>query len=110
MQHWGELVVLDRRFQQAARAVNVPTMVNLVEGGKTPLLSVKELEDMGFKVISFSGSAQKMAMKAMQDFFSTLKAEQKLDNLLDRISGLNDRSELLGLPRYYEMESKYRFD
>jgi len=46
-------------LRKVAKSVNVPTMANMVEGGKTPLVSVQELETMGFKVVVFSGSAQK---------------------------------------------------
>jgi hypothetical protein len=46
-------------------------MVDLVEGGKTLLVSVKESEEMGFKIASFSGYVQKVSIKAMQDFLLT---------------------------------------
>lgn len=89
------------------KSVNAPAMVNLVEGGKTPLFSVEELREMGFKFVSFSGSAQKTAMKAMRDLFNTLKATGSLDNVLENIVSLEDRSQLLNLKKFYEMEVKY---
>jgi carboxyvinyl-carboxyphosphonate phosphorylmutase len=61
-------------LQRVAKSVDVPTMVNLVEGGKTPLIPVQELEKMGFKLACFSGSAQKIAISAMQELFTTLKS------------------------------------
>jgi 2-methylisocitrate lyase-like PEP mutase family enzyme len=82
-------------------------MANMVEGGKTPLFSVRELEEMGFKLVVFSGSAQKIAILAMQELFDALKTTGKLDSVLDRIVSLGDRSRLLGLARFYEMEKKY---
>lgn len=90
-----------------AKAVDVPTMANMVEGGKTPLASVHELEEMGFKFASFSGSAQKIAMRAMQELLIALKATGRLDGVLGRIASLSERSELLGLPKFYEMDRKY---
>jgi carboxyvinyl-carboxyphosphonate phosphorylmutase len=94
-------------LKKVAKAVDVHSMVNLVEGGKTPLIPVEELEEMGFKLVCFSGSAQKIAISAMQELFTTLRSTGRLDSILDKVAGLNVRSELLGLPRFYEMEKKY---
>ena len=89
------------------KSVKAPAMINLVEGGKTPLISVEELRDLGFKFVSFSGSAQKAAIKAMRDLFNTLKATGGIDNVLENIVSLDDRSQLLDLKKFYEMEVKY---
>ncbi len=62
---------------------------------------------MGFKVASFSGSAQKMAIRAMKELLNGLKATGRLDGFMDKIATLGERSELLGLPKYYDMEMKY---
>jgi 2-methylisocitrate lyase-like PEP mutase family enzyme len=94
-------------LRKVAKSVNVPTFANMVEGGKTPILSVKELEEMGFKVASFSGSAQKMAIRAMRELLNGLKATGRLGDFVDKIATLSERSELLGLPKYYDMELKY---
>jgi carboxyvinyl-carboxyphosphonate phosphorylmutase len=89
------------------KALGVPTMANMVEGGKTPLISVREMEEMGYKFASFSGTAQKTALKAMQESFATIKATGRVDGILDKIFSLNERSELLELPKFYDMERKY---
>lgn len=94
-------------LQKVAKAVDVPSMANMVEGGKTPVVSVQELEKMGFKFASFSGSAQKIALSAMQELFECLKTTGNLDGVLDRIASLSKRSELLGLQRYYDMDKRY---
>ena len=85
----------------------VPTMANMVEGGKTPLVPIPELEEMGFKFVSFSGSAQKIAIGAMKELFGVLKNTGRLDDALAKIVSLDERSRLLDLPKFYEMEKKY---
>lgn len=94
-------------LQRVAKAVEVPSMANMVEGGKTPIVSVQDLEEMGFKFASFSGSAQKIALGAMQELFNCLKTTGRLDDVIGRIPSLSQRSELLGLQKYYDMEKKY---
>ena len=73
-------------LQRVAKAVEVPSMANMVEGGKTPIVSVQDLEKMGFKFASFSGSAQKIALSAMQELFNCLKTTGRLDDVLEKIA------------------------
>jgi 2,3-dimethylmalate lyase len=94
-------------LRKVARAVDVPSLANMVEGGKTPIVSVPDLETMGFKMASFSGSAQKIALSAMRELFECLKNTGRLDGVMDRIASLSQRSELLRLQKYYEMDKKY---
>jgi methylisocitrate lyase len=93
---------------RVAEAVAVPAMANMVEGGKTPLVSVQSLQEMGFRMATFSGSAQKIAMKAMQELFHALRESGSLDAVLPRIASLSERSELLELSKFYEMERRYQ--
>jgi len=97
----------EEELRKVARSVSVPTFANMVEGGKTPILPVKDLEAMGFKVVSFSGTAQKMAMRAIKEMLDELHSTGRLDGVIDRIASLKERSELLGLPKYYEREKIY---
>lgn len=95
-------------LRRIGRAVNVPQLANLVEGGKTPLVSVAELEAMGFKVVSFSGSLQRAAIQAMAEFLDVLKKEGSVASLYPgHVVSLGERSELLGLPAFYELERRF---
>lgn len=88
--------------------LGVPLMVNLVEGGKTPLVPVAELAEMGFKLITFSGSLQKVAIKAMQELTESLLATGDVRTFYpDRMVSLDERSDILGLGRYLELEGRY---
>lgn len=88
--------------------LGVPLMVNLVEGGKTPLVSVNDLGKYGFRFISFSGSLQKTAIKAMQEMLQALMRDGEVTEFYpSRMISLEERSEILGLPGYFELEQRY---
>lgn len=96
------------RFGEELQPLGVPLMINLVEGGKTPLVPVSELGDMGFSFISFSGSMQKSAIAAMQPLVDTLlRTGQVTEFYPDRMVSLEERSEILGLPAYFALERRY---
>ncbi len=94
-------------LKEMASSVTAPQMVNLVEGGNTPLLTVKELGDLGFKIASFSGSAQKIAMRAMDVFLADFKKTGDIRRYLDQMASLKERSQILGLDEFYELERRF---
>lgn len=91
--------------------LGVPLMVNLVEGGRTPLLPVERLARMGYSLVTFSGSLQKTAIKAMQGLLASLSERGGVDDYYpSRMVSLGERSEILGLPAYFELERRYASD
>lgn len=92
-------------------SLKVPLMVNLVEGGLTPLLPVSRLADMGFQMVTFSGSLQKTAIKAMQGLLESLRKTGSVESYYpSAMLSLEDRSELLGMSEFRELERRYTSD
>ena len=94
-------------LRKIASSIEAPQMVNLVEGGKTPLVTIKELKEMGFKIASFSGSSQKIAIKAIQEFLADFHETGDIRLYLDDMVSLEERSQLLGLDDFYEFERQF---
>ncbi|MBL8699435.1 MAG: isocitrate lyase/phosphoenolpyruvate mutase family protein [Alphaproteobacteria bacterium] len=55
-------------------AGKVPVMANMVEGGKTPILSGEELDRLGYKLVIFPGGTVRALSFALQDYFQSLKS------------------------------------
>jgi len=52
-----------------------PMLLNLVEGGKTPLFSAAELDRMGFKIMLCANTALRSAIKAVGQAMAALKED-----------------------------------
>ncbi len=85
-----------------------PTLANMVEGGKSPVLKVNELQGMGFKIAIFPITCLLVAAKAMQQAMETLKAEGTTQGLLDEMMGFEDFTDFIGFPEVRSFEAKYR--
>jgi 2-methylisocitrate lyase-like PEP mutase family enzyme len=77
-----------------------PKMANLVEHGKTPLLSHQALEQMGYKIAVYPLTLLNAAMVAMQQALANLKKGEPVPELmsfkaLQRIVGFNDYDDEL---------------
>lgn len=80
-----------------AREVPVPLLANMTEFGKTPYLSVAELQELGYRLVLFPMTAFRVAMKAVEEAFAQLLAEGTQQGFLDR---MQTRKELYELVRY----------
>jgi methylisocitrate lyase len=84
-------------FRDFAKEIDLPLMANMTEFGKSPLLSFKELSDLGYRMVIFPQSAFRVAMKATGKFFSALK---KAGTQTDWLDQMQTRQELYDLLDY----------
>ncbi|CAI5535891.1 unnamed protein product [Closterium sp. Naga37s-1] len=90
------------------RAVpNTPKLINQLEGGgRTPILSPQQLEDMGFAIAVYPLSLVGVCTRAMQDALSALASGR-----LPRPSLLppfEELKEAVGFPEYLALEERYK--
>jgi 2-methylisocitrate lyase-like PEP mutase family enzyme len=95
-------------LERIARAIPGPKVANMVEGGRTPLLSPSELHDLGFDLIVHPLAALLAATKAIQEVYARLREKGTLRDDLDRLASFDEFNELIELERHYELEKKYR--
>jgi methylisocitrate lyase len=103
-----EALLGEDEMKKAARAVKVPLQANMSEGStKTPVLHYDVLHSYGFKIISYSGLLQRTAVRGMQNALGVLRKEGSAMSLYpDHVCSLIDRSELLGLQKFYKLEER----
>ena len=89
------------------RSINVPILVNMDEGTKTPMLTVRELEEMGFKIVIFPRSAPSAAARAIQELMKVLKETGTTRGFTGGIVTFEERNQITGLAKYQEIERKY---
>lgn len=94
-------------LRRVPQEIDAPHWANMVEGGKTPMLTHKELEELGFKLVIHANSLARIAAKAIQDALVTLKTDGSTANLLDRMITWQERQRIVGLPEYEELERKF---
>jgi 2-methylisocitrate lyase-like PEP mutase family enzyme len=102
-----ESMLSKEEMRKVTQAIKAPLQANLNESSKTPMLPVATLHEMGFKLISYSGLLQRTAIRGMLDVLEVLKKEgSTMSAYPERICSLLERSELLGLQDFYELEER----
>jgi methylisocitrate lyase len=82
-------------FRDFAKELKAPLLANMTEFGKSPLLSFKELSDLGYRMVIFPQSAFRVSMKASDEFFHALKKAGTQSGLIDRMQTRQELYELL---------------
>lgn len=88
-----------------ASSFQVPVLANMVEGGRTPLLSVDELEKLGFSLVIYPASSVFLAAGAVKDLMEQLKKEGTTKGLMENMMSFEALNELLGLTRVRKIEA-----
>jgi len=81
-------------------------LANMIEGGKTPCLSVQDLEKLGFKLGVFALSGLFAATRAIEDCFRFLKENGTTSGFENR-SSFKDYKEIIDIKKYQELEGKF---
>jgi 2-methylisocitrate lyase-like PEP mutase family enzyme len=89
------------------RRIAAPLVVNMVEGGRTPLLSAAELGALGYRVVLFANTALRVGAFAVRDALAELRATGDARPLQDRMLSWADRQALVGLDQIEQLEARY---
>lgn len=85
----------------------VPVLANMVEGGKTPVLSAAELEALGFRVVIFPGGTARAVGHALDSYYRELKASGTTSGMKDRMLDFAGINAVLGTDSYLARGKKY---
>ncbi len=85
----------------------VPLMANMVEGGKTPVLSTAELQSIGYSFAIFPGGTVRSIAFGLQEYFASLKKEGGTAKLRDRMLDFNGLNRTIGTPELLQLGKKY---
>lgn len=84
--------------------VEGPKMANLIEGGKTPLLPIGDLEAIGYTIAVYPLTLLNVSIGAMRTALREMRGGQPASAVMD-FDGLKGA---VGFPAYYAEEARYR--
>jgi 2-methylisocitrate lyase-like PEP mutase family enzyme len=89
------------------RLVKGPALVNVFEGGKTPMLPANELEAMGFRLGIYPSQTHRAAIRAAQRVLAALKEDGDISRLEGELATFQEREDAVGTDRWRALEEKY---
>ena len=89
------------------RVPNIPLLVNVFKGGKTPMLPMERLEQMGYRIAIYPSETQRAAIHAMRTALSTLKREGTTESIDAALTTFKDRDKVVGLDDWNKIEREF---
>lgn len=97
---------LDEIREIPLKLKGTPQLVNLVVGGRTPIIGFDELDQMGFALVLYANAALQGAVYGMQAALGLLKAQGSLDES-GPLASFKERQRLVNKPLFDELEKRY---
>jgi methylisocitrate lyase len=95
------------QFEQFADAIDAPLIANMTEFGKSPLLTLDELADLGYAAVLYPVTLLRVAMKAAEAALATISNEGTQAELLDLMQSRQNLYYLLGYEDYESRDRAY---
>lgn len=92
----------------AAALPGITLVANMVETGRTPLLTPKELAELGFRLVVSPVSGLFTATKALQRSFEVLRDQGSLRDHLGYLVDFQEFGDVVGLEDHAAMEQRFR--
>lgn len=92
-------------FERVRRAIQAPLLANMTEFGRSPLMSVRELDALGYDIALFPVTTLRAAMKAVELVLEELIST---GSQRARLEGMQTRAELYELLGYDGYEARDR--
>src|SRR5712672_1042519 len=89
------------------RQVRGPALVNVFEGGKTPMIGAQELEDMGFRLGIYPSQTHRAAIRAAQRVLAAMKRDGDTRAIETELATFQEREAAVGTADWRALEDKY---
>ncbi len=96
----------EEEMQRIADEIDAPLMANIVNGGRTPLLSANTLQSLGFAVAIHPAIGFLSMGAALKNAYADLYRNGETSKAID-LYDFQQFNELIGFPDIWEFEKKY---
>ena len=100
----------EKEFEIVRKSLNCYLLANMTEFGKSKLLDYKKLENLGFNIVIYPVTTQRLAMKSVEDGLRAIFADGHQNNIIDKMQTRKRLYELVEYEKYNSLDEKiYNF-
>jgi methylisocitrate lyase len=100
----------EKEFEKVRKSLDCYLLANMTEFGKSKLLNFKDLENLGYNIVIYPVTTQRLAMKSVEDGLRAIFADGHQNNLLDKMQTRKRLYDLVEYEKYNSLDEKiYNF-
>jgi len=84
-----------------------PQLMNMVIGGRTPIVGAAELASLGYGIVLYANAALQGAVAGMQKALTVLRDEKQVQEASGLVATFAERQRLVGKPEWDALEQRY---
>ena len=98
-------------FQKVRKSLDCYLLANMTEFGKSKLLNYIQLQDLGYNIVIYPVSTQRLAMKSVEDGLRAIFADGHQNNIIDKMQTRKRLYDLVEYEKYNSLDEKiYNFN
>lgn len=86
---------------------SVPVLANMVEGGRTPMMSNQKLQEIGYNLVIYPTASTYVTAWAITKLMNELKAKGTTEGMINEMLPFGEFNELIGLTEIRALENTY---
>ena len=95
----------EKEFEKMRKATKAYLLANMTEFGKSKLLSTKELSNLGYNLVIYPVTTQRLALKNVEDGLRQIFKDGHQNNVIDKMQTRKRLYELVDYEKYSEFDS-----
>ena len=100
----------ESEFEKVRKSLDCYLLANMTEFGKSKLLNFKELENLGYNIVIYPVTTQRLAMKNVEDGLRAIFNDGHQNNIIDRMQTRKRLYDLVEYEKYNSLDEKiYNF-
>ena len=101
----------EKDFEKVRKELSCYLLANMTEFGKSKLLNYKKLEELGYNIVIYPVTTQRLAMKSVEDGLRVIFEDGHQNNIVDKMQTRKRLYELVEYEKYNELDEKiYNFN
>ncbi len=101
----------EKEFEIVRKKLNTYLLANMTEFGKTKLLDCKKLQNLGYNIVIYPVTTQRLAMKSVEDGLRAIFVDGHQNKIIDKMQTRKRLYELVDYEKYNSLDKKiYNFN
>jgi len=96
----------EKEFEEIRKNSKVHLLANMTEFGKSKILDAKQLENLGYNIVIYPVTTQRLAMKSVEDGLKVIFKDGHQNNIIDKMQTRKRLYELIEYEKYNASDKK----